>query len=132
MLSSYRYTILFLCWLVLITSLSLLSLSGLNYFSDGIRIPHKDKIVHFTFYFFTTIIGSYALREFKQQEISLKSAAIKMFIFSVLYGMVIEVLQYSLTRNRHGDFYDFLANTIGALCGFLLIKYYFSGRVSRK
>ena len=129
---SYRYTILFISWLVLITSLSLFSLSGLDSVSNRFKIPHSDKIVHFIFYFFSTIIGSYALREHKHHEISLKRAGKKMFLFSVLYGMIIEILQYSLTQNRHGDFLDFLANTIGAFCGLLMINYYFSSRVSRK
>ena len=132
MLKNYRYTILFLCWLVLITSLSLFSLSGFSDMSNGIKIPNADKIVHFTFYFFATLIGSFALREHKRSEISLKSAAKKMFLFSVLYGMIIEILQYSFTQNRHGDFFDFAANSIGAFCGWILIKYYFSRRVSRK
>ncbi|SMC34082.1 VanZ family protein [Cellulophaga tyrosinoxydans] len=100
--------------------------------SGWLRIPHKDKIVHFSFYFISTILGSFALREFSQKKISLNNAAVKMFLFSVVYGMIIEVLQYSITKDRHGDFYDFIANSIGAFCGLLLVKYFFSQRVSQK
>ena len=132
MLKNYRYTILFLSWLVFITSLSLFSMSKFGGVSGWLRIPHKDKIVHFSFYFISTILGSFALREFSQKKISLNNAAVKMFLFSVVYGMIIEVLQYSITKDRHGDFYDFIANSIGAFRGLLLVKYFFSQRVSQK
>lgn len=132
MLKRFKYTLLFVSWLVFITSLSLFSMSQFGAISDGLNIPHKDKIVHFGFYFFATIFGSYALREFLRNKISLIQSAIRMFLFSVMYGMVIEVVQYGFTQDRHGDFFDFIANSIGAFCGLLLVKYYFSQRVSQK
>lgn len=116
--------------MVFITSLSLFSLSGLGNYTHAIEIPHVDKVVHFIFYFVAIISGSLFLREFKKNNISLVKASHKMFIFSIVYGMIIEVLQYSITENRQGDFFDFIANSLGALAGWLLIKYLISRRVS--
>tara|TARA_R110000868_G_scaffold102146_7_gene281372 strand:+ start:36289 stop:36639 length:351 start_codon:yes stop_codon:yes gene_type:complete len=116
--------------MVFITSLSLFSLSSLGNYTHAIVIPHLDKVVHFTFYFVATISGSFFLREIKEYSINLLQASNKMFLFSIGYGMIIEVLQYSITENRHGDFFDFIANSLGAFTGWLVIKYMISNRVA--
>lgn len=114
--------------MVFVTSLSLFSLSGVG--SSGFNIPHMDKIVHFTFYFFATVFGSLSYCEVFKVKLAFSSASKKMFLFSVVYGMIIEILQYSITDDRHGDFFDFLANSFGAFLGFLAVKYVLSKRVS--
>ena len=129
---SWWYTLLFISWMVCITFLSLSSLSGLGNVTKTIHIPHLDKFVHFTFYFIATILGSFSLRELKNNNLSLISTSNKMFFFSVCYGMIIEVFQYCFTANRHGDFFDFIANSIGALFGWLVIKYVISNQVAQK
>lgn len=119
-LKKYRFTILFISWMMLVTSLSLFSLKGLH--TSTIKIPHFDKIVHFTFYFFTTIFGSLSVKEINS-KITLDKASNYMVVFAVIYGMIIEVLQYSFTENRQGDFFDFLANSLGAFIGWMIIKH---------
>jgi glycopeptide antibiotics resistance protein len=42
--------------------------------------------------------------------------------FTIIYGMIIEVLQYTLTVNRQGDIMDALANSMGAIVGLMLTK----------
>ena len=42
-------------------------------------------------------------------------------LFAVFYGIVIEVLQNLLTKNRQADFYDAVANTLGAVVGFICV-----------
>lgn len=113
--------------MVLITSLSLFSFKGVS--TSGINIPHLDKLVHFTFYFFATILGGLSYKEIYKKEQSLLSAGKIMLLFSIVYGMVIEIIQYSFTENREGDFLDFLANSLGAFLGFLVIKHLLSKRV---
>ena len=49
-----------------------------------------------------------------------------MFCFAVIYGIIIEVLQYSFTENREGDVLDGLANSFGGFIGVLTCKYMFS------
>ena len=132
MLKNGKFTILFISWMVFVTILSLSPLSGLGNVTRTINIPHIDKFVHFTFYFVATILGSFFLREFKKNKIDIISASDKMFFFSVCYGMIIEVFQYCFTANRHGDFFDFIANSIGALFGWLVMKYVISNQVAQK
>lgn len=49
-----------------------------------------------------------------------------MVVFTVVYGIIIEVLQYTMTENREGDFLDAMANALGGFCGAIATKWYFS------
>ncbi|MDP5230614.1 MAG: VanZ family protein [Cellulophaga sp.] len=111
-----------------ITSLSLFSFKEVGTISKSIKIPHFDKIAHFTFYFCATILGSLAVKEFKILT-SFKKASLYVMLFSVLYGIVIEVLQYGFTENRQGDFLDVLANSLGALTGWISLKLWFRKQI---
>lgn len=55
-----------------------------------------------------------------------------MLLFAVIYGIIIEVLQYTWTVNRHGDILDALANTVGALLGIWVARILFSRKWSLK
>lgn len=114
--------------MVLITSLSLFSFKEVGTISKSINIPHFDKIAHFTFYYFATILGSLALKEFKG-SFSFKKVSFYILFFSLIYGMVIEVLQFSFTENRQGDFLDVLANSLGALAGWISLKLWFTKQI---
>lgn len=51
-----------------------------------------------------------------------------MVVLTIVFGVVIEVLQYAITENRTGDFFDACANTLGSLCGVFAVKKYFSAK----
>lgn len=85
-------------------------------------MPHLDKIVHFIFYFGMVILGVVALKEHFGQQFKLSKTLIVLFVFSVFYGIIIEVMQYSFTKSREGDFLDAIANTVGALVGMFVSK----------
>lgn len=110
--------------------------SSLTSFSDNeiplFEIPHFDKLVHFTFYFVAVLLGVMALREKNNSAINLKRALTIIVLSMILFGMLIEVVQYSFTLDRSGDKYDVLANSIGAIGGFLAIKLLFSSRLGLK
>ncbi len=107
--------------MVLISYLSLASISDVT--TDVVDIPNLDKIVHFTFYFVATILGGFFLNEISKKKIVLLKATFIMMFVAIVYGMIIEVLQYSLTTNRHGDVLDFLANGMGAISGWFTVRY---------
>ncbi len=86
------------------------------------NIPHMDKIVHFIFYFVMVVFGFFALRNDFKRRFSLKRIPIWIVLFSIIYGIIIEVLQYTITVDRQGDILDALANSIGAFMGLLLVK----------
>ena len=126
MLKTLFFRIAFISWLVFVTFSSLFSFSGVD--TSGFNIPYFDKIVHFTFYFVMVFCGVLAVREQSKGRLKLSKVVTYVLLFSIVYGIIIEVLQYALTENRHGDFLDALANTFGAFMGALLVRNLFSGK----
>ena len=113
---------------VTFASLSTFETSG----SSLIKIPHFDKFVHFTFYFIMVILGILAVREYLKTLVKFSKVMVYMLLFAVIYGIIIEVLQYTWTINRQGDILDALANTVGALLGMWVAKIWFSRKWSLK
>jgi VanZ family protein len=123
-LKKHIFKFAFVLWMALVTVLCLISFPD-----DGlevIKFAHMDKVVHFTFYFVASILGSLALREAKGGAIPFKRAMAIIFILLTLYGIVIEVLQNSFTTDRSGDVFDAITNTVGALTGICILKLVFS------
>ncbi|MGB5555255.1 MAG: VanZ family protein, partial [Flavobacteriaceae bacterium] len=85
-----------------------------------------DKAVHFTFYFVAVVSGVLAIREHTKGDADLKRTLIYALIAMVVFGIIIEVLQYKFTVDRTGDIYDGLANSLGAFGGSLAAKFLFS------
>lgn len=121
MLKKHKFTILFLSWVIFITALSLFSFSELE-LDEGFEIPHFDKITHFIFYFVFVILAFFSWQERKNESIRGSKTAVILFISAVIYGVIIEVLQYSMPFERMGELWDVLANSLGALCGAWLTK----------
>lgn len=96
-----------------ITIASLASLSNM----PRVEVPGKDKTVHFLFYFVLTLLWNFALQK------KYKNWALKYIIVFVVivYGIVIEILQGVLTKNREADIYDVMANSAGALVALIVI-----------
>jgi len=124
-LKKHLYTILFISWVVFITFLSLFSFSELGD-TSGIKIPHFDKIVHFIFHTVFVVLGCFFLKENKKELFFFKGKVLKMLFFAVLYGLIIEFLQYLMPFHRTAEILDVVANTSGAIFGSLLIKKYLS------
>ena len=106
-------------WTVLIAVLCLVRFNDLPSFG----VSGADKYVHFTLHFvFTILWGLYSFK--KQNEIALNKIGI-IFFLSFCYGILIEILQETLTATRHADIFDVMANSTGALTAlilFVLIK----------
>lgn len=100
--------------ITIIYSLALVTVSliKLNNVPD-IGVSFGDKIFHFLAYFVLTLLWFYTfLYAFKFKS---KKAIFFAAILSVLFGMIIEVLQENMTASRSLDVYDAVANTLGAL-----------------
>lgn len=117
---NHVFLILAICWTLLITFLSLVSLK------DGPKLPFSfaDKIIHSIIYFVCTISWFLAFSKKQITPFLLKNALIISVLFSVFYGILMEVLQETLVENRQGDWQDALANAIGAIMAGILIKYF--------
>jgi VanZ family protein len=76
-----------------------------------------DKLQHALCFSTLTLVGLFGyMHQLKQVCIGL-----------CLYGALIELMQAYLTTTRHGDWFDWLADTIGIVIGFglfLLIRKY--------
>ncbi|WBU88071.1 VanZ family protein [Cellulophaga omnivescoria] len=106
-----------------ITLLSLFSFSNTDL--PSVKIPYIDKLVHFTFYGIATLLGVLSLKE----HFTLKKVktVIVWYLVVVLvgYGIIIEILQDTITVTRSAEFLDFVANTIGVFIGLFIAKQLF-------
>ncbi|HSI70495.1 MAG TPA: VanZ family protein [Gillisia sp.] len=100
---------------ILITTLSLVQLGKI---SVGNFSP-TDKMMHVGAYFGLAILWfSYYL--FKKEEQDQKQGFLKISALVVLFGILIEVLQGTLTDYREPDWADALANTIGVFIAYFI------------
>ncbi|WP_396602286.1 VanZ family protein [Algibacter sp. R77976] len=84
-----------------------------------VHISFADKIFHFLAYGLFAVLwylAFYYTFGFKK-----KKALIYAFVLAVFFGIVIEILQDTMTATRALDVYDALANTLGALIASTLI-----------
>jgi VanZ family protein len=125
-LKQIRYRIAFIGWMVFITVLSLVSFDDNT--SMEINIPYFDKLIHFTFYFIASILGGLFGREISKGHIPKAKILGITFAGLIAYGIIIEVIQESVTTYRSGEIMDVTANSAGALLGTLLIWGVFSKR----
>lgn len=81
-----------------------------------INFPSIDKIIHFCFHFgFTISWVLFFKKELKGKTTDDSKAYLISFIFSVFFGITIEILQGVFTKTRVADVTDILGNAIGAL-----------------
>lgn len=84
----------------------------------AVNFPSIDKIVHFCFHFgFTISWILFFKKELKGKAPDDYKAYLISFIFSVFFGITIEILQSVFTTTRASDVTDVLANALGALAG---------------
>ena len=76
-----------------------------------------DKIQHAGAYFLLTF---FAGRAFLGLIVSRKKAWLMAFVFSVIFGGLMEIAQGALSRVRSADAYDILANICGAAAIYFL------------
>jgi VanZ family protein len=119
-LKKYFFTILFIGWVLFITTLSLFSFEEDSI--PSIDIPHMDKLVHFAFYFGFTALGCLSFVELRRRNTPLRKVSAKIIVYAIIYGIIIEVLQGVATIDRNPDLLDVLANSLGALFGIFAVK----------
>ncbi len=120
-LKKHGFTLLFFGWMVFVTWSSLVSLSDTDL--PVFDIPYFDKVVHFTFYFVAVILGILSMNQNGAIHWRFNKAAVFFLVTMVLFGIIIEIIQYNFTSDRMGDPFDALANSFGALCGVLVMKF---------
>lgn len=82
-------------------------------------IPNKDKLVHFIFYFIFVFLW------IKSKKNSTFNFTLIVLCSGLLLGVIIEVSQENFTKSRTFDWFDILANSIGAFASFFLTKKFY-------
>lgn len=114
MLKKYAFIIAVLYSLALAT----VSLVKLNNVPNA-GISFADKIFHFLVYSVLTLLWANTFFfKFKYKKVK---AIFYAALFSIIFGIIIEVLQGSVTASRHTDIYDAIANTLGVLIMVLIL-----------
>ena len=106
--------------------LSLFSFSDMDLDEGNLNIPYADKITHFVFYMVFSVLGCLTVRERTKGHMALGKTVVAIVVTAIFYGILIEVLQYTVTKDRMAEFADVLANTLGAFVGIGLIRWFFS------
>ncbi len=104
-------------WAVLILYLSLANLND-NELVKELLFPYSDKIAHLGVYAIFTFL---LMSEYKIK----KKQSLPLFI-TIIYGVLMEILQYALTTYRSLELFDILANASGAFAAWYIYKKYFT------
>lgn len=78
-----------------------------------IEIPYIDKVIHSFFYFVFTLLWFLYFKKIFNDSNNSKPLVIS-FVFSLFFGIGIELLQQFVTDTRKADVIDVLANMTGA------------------
>ena len=99
----YSLSVFYSIALIIVSLMRLNNLPNLNTGFD-------DKIGHFLFYAIFCMLWFLSFHSLK-----IKRSLFAATTFSILFGLIIELLQGVVSDHRTSDVYDFLANTMGAL-----------------
>ena len=109
-------------FLALLYSISLLvaSLIKINSSDLPVNFSNADKVFHFSAYFVMTLIWNfyYNIRE-KSKE---KNPNLWICFAIIIFGIVIEILQRDMTTYRGFEWMDIIANSLGVVFGYLVLK----------
>ena len=88
------------------------------------NISNEDKFLHLFAYL--TLTTSWLI----SKEVKFKKIAdIVILICCFIFGIIIEVLQVSITTYRSASFLDVIANSLGIILGFILFKTFIRKKV---
>ncbi|MDA3953977.1 MAG: VanZ family protein [Bacteroidales bacterium] len=83
------------------------------------QFNNSDKLIHFILYFMLSVTLQASF--IRIALIKRKKQILLTLIVVISYGLLMEVFQYYFTNNRSAEFLDILANTLGCICGILII-----------
>ena len=86
-----------------------------------IEFPFVDKMVHFIMNAALFIVWSSFILS-KRIGFSNTHTLVLLFLGALFYGILIEVLQHTLTTYRTGDYKDAIANTLGSIFGLIVFN----------
>lgn len=108
---------------VLIFLLSVLDFSSANNIPP---IKYSDKIIHLFLYALWTFLMYYESHKsyFKSSRYTIYA----LILIPITFGGIIEILQKTLFPPRTAEWYDWLADAVGVIIGYLFAKFYFKNK----
>lgn len=100
-----------------ITVLFFISTSGL----PRIRFSSIDKVVHTTIFFLLVCIWQLYTLQKNDGQLSWRKS-FRILLWSLFYGILIEVFQELFTAARSADVLDVMANLVGSLIGIVFFQ----------
>ena len=104
-----------MAWSVIIVIASLNSSNNLT--EIRFDVPGMDKIVHLVMYGVLCFLLFCAVEKSRKQYLKMQTLLL-IILGSSAFGILMEVLQKTMTSVRNFDIYDIYANIIGVLLGF--------------
>jgi VanZ family protein len=114
-LQQHTWKLLASCWFALTTYLLVIPGDALPK-TNLISIPYFDKLVHIGLF---AILSALWLKSLKNRSITIDLIVV---LGTIAYGVAMEFVQRDFVANRSFDVMDILADALGALLGFLVIK----------
>lgn len=106
-------------YLIAIGLTAFIAYLSLDSFSEiNMPIDNFDKVFHSLAYFFLALSWFFAV----QKSHSIFKYRIVVAFLVIIFGIIIEVLQSSLTTYRTADYYDIMANSFGILIAMVLFN----------
>ncbi len=102
-------------FIAIATTIGILCLSLIKVPSTVVEIKNIDKLYHSFAYFVLAFSWLLSFRK-KQKKKYL------IVISCIIFGIIIEVFQNTLTNYRTGDYLDVLANSLGVLLALLIFN----------
>ena len=112
-LSERNFLFLAIAWTIFVIVASLVSFNSV----PKVKVVGSDKVVHFLFYLMFVVFWSLTK---KQSYFKIKYSLL-IVVIAIVFGIIIEILQGVLTKTRQADFYDVVANSLGAIVGCLAL-----------
>ena len=118
------YFWLAISWTLFIVIMCLISSANI----PKIEISGADKYVHAIIHILFTFLWFMSFLKF---GIAFSKSIFYAFLFSVAFGLLIEILQKTLTTTRQFDIFDIISNISGAVLTYIIVlicnkKKYFS------
>lgn len=124
-----KYLLTAISWTLLITVACLVSNDSFSDL-DKVKIPNKDKVLHFIFYFIFTVLWYLGFNRTK--IVKPRKARTLAFSMAVGYGILMEICQGLFTEERTPDVIDALANTAGGATALLALWMYHKRKKIKK
>lgn len=89
---------------------------------DYLQLLSFDKLVHAILFGLLSLSLLVAFRRQNKVNYIRKKAILIAVLFSLIYGLILEIVQYSLVEDRTGEVYDIVANMLGCALGIVFFR----------